>query len=49
MGINKDQIKRCITLAREYGVKKLILLGSTLDEPEEVRDLDLAWDGFPDR
>jgi len=47
MGINQDQIKRCITLAKEYGVKKLILFGSALDEPEEARDLDLACDGLP--
>lgn len=46
MGVSQDQIEQCIALAKEYGVKKLILFGSALEEPEKARDLDLACDGL---
>ena len=47
MGITQSQIERCIVLAKEFGIKKLILFGSAMDDPEKARDLDLACDGLP--
>jgi predicted nucleotidyltransferase len=46
MGITQSQIERCIVLAKEFGIKKLILFGSAMDNPEKARDLDLACDGL---
>lgn len=46
MGINQNQLELCITLAKKYGVRKLILFGSALEEPEKAHDLDLACDGL---
>jgi predicted nucleotidyltransferase len=34
-------------LARRYGVKRLILFGSSAREGEDGRDIDLAIEGFP--
>jgi predicted nucleotidyltransferase len=47
MGITQSQIEQCIILAKEFGIKKLILFGSAVDDPEKARDLDLACDGLP--
>jgi len=46
MSISKTQIDRCVSLAREYGAKKVILFGSALENPEKANDIDLACDGI---
>lgn len=46
MGIRTDQIEKSVLLAKEYGVKRLILFGSALENPDEARDIDLACDGI---
>ncbi|MGA1841611.1 MAG: nucleotidyltransferase family protein [bacterium] len=33
-------------MAKEFGIKKLILFGSALEDSEKARDLDLACDGL---
>ena len=46
MRIDQSQIKKCIALAKEYGVVKLILFGSALKDWGQAKDLDLACDGL---
>lgn len=41
---NRD-IEKIVTLAKAYGVTRLILFGSALENPAEARDIDLACDG----
>ena len=45
MGITDEQIARAVDLSRTYGATRLILFGSTLEDPEQARDLDLASEG----
>ena len=45
MGITDRQIARVVALAKAYGATRLILFGSALEDPEQARDLDLAFDG----
>ena len=45
MAIGQTQIQKIITMAKAYGAVRLILFGSSLDTPEEARDIDLACDG----
>ena len=47
MVLTQAHIERVLTLAKEYGVTRLILFGSALEVPAEARDLDLACDGIP--
>jgi len=46
MGIRADQIEKSVLPAKEYGAKRLMLLGSALDNPAEARDVDLACNGI---
>ena len=46
MLLNKSNINKCIKLAQEYNAKKLILFGSTLENPQKANDIDLACDGI---
>lgn len=43
--MNQTQIEKIICLAKDYGAKRLILFGSSLQEPVRARDIDLACDG----
>jgi len=45
MALNQVQIEKIIKLAKAYGAKRLILFGSSLQEPIQARDIDLACDG----
>lgn len=45
MAIGQTQIQKIITMAKAYGAVRLILFGSSLDTPDEARDIDLACDG----
>lgn len=45
MAIGQLQIQKIIAVAKSYGAVRLILFGSSLDTPEEARDIDLACDG----
>lgn len=45
MALNQTQIEKIISLAKDYGVKRLILFGSSLQDSVRARDIDLACDG----
>jgi len=45
MGVTDRQIARVVAWAKEYGATRLILFGSALENPEQARDLDLAFEG----
>jgi len=45
MAVTQSQIDRIIALAKSYGVTRLILFGSAVEEPEEASDIDIACDG----
>jgi predicted nucleotidyltransferase len=45
MAVNQTKIERIISLAKAYGVTRLILFGSATEFPAEARDIDLACDG----
>lgn len=45
MGITRRQLDRCVQIAKEFGVKKLILFGSAAESPGTARDIDLACEG----
>jgi len=47
MAIGQSQIQKIISMAKAYGAVRLILFGSSVDAPEEARDIDLACDGVP--
>lgn len=43
--LDNKNLEKIVTLAKAYGVSRLILFGSALDNPAEARDIDLACDG----
>ena len=45
MPIDQSKIERATALARTFGVTRLILFGSALENPQAARDLDLACAG----
>ena len=45
MIISQFEVEKIISLAKLYGVTRLILFGSTAKTHIEVRDIDLACDG----
>ena len=45
MALNAEYKKKIITLTKAYGATRIILLGSAAENPDEERDLDLAFDG----
>lgn len=47
MAIGQAQIQKIINLAKAYGAVRLILFGSSVESPEDARDIDLACDGVP--
>lgn len=47
MAISQPQLQKIISLAKAYGAVRLILFGSSVDAPEQARDIDLACDGVP--
>jgi predicted nucleotidyltransferase len=46
MPITKEHINIAIELAKEYGVRRLLLFGSALTDPENANDLDLGVEGI---
>ncbi len=46
MAISQEQINVCISLAREFGARKLILFGSGLEETGSFNDIHLTCDGI---
>ena len=46
MAFKQENIERIISLARAYGVTRLILFGSAIESPAEARDIDIACDGI---
>ncbi|HXE98228.1 MAG TPA: hypothetical protein VN642_17630 [Dongiaceae bacterium] len=47
MAFSQEQFDKITSLAKNYGVTRLIVFGSALDSPETARDIDLACDGVP--
>ena len=47
MAINPADIKKIVALAKSYGATRIILFGSAVENPDQARDLDLAFDGVP--
>ncbi|MEI6205948.1 MAG: hypothetical protein WCP20_04115 [Desulfuromonadales bacterium] len=45
MTISQEQFETIVVLASSYGVTRLFLFGSALDNPSEAHDIDLACDG----
>lgn len=48
MQLTNETIKKAIDIAKSYGVKKLVLFGSALENISTARDLDLACEGLND-
>lgn len=46
MGITQQMLDKAVALAKEYGAKRLVLLGSALENGQTARDLDWACDGL---
>ena len=46
MAVSEQHIEKSIAVAKEYGINRLILFGSALEQPEQARDIDLACDGL---
>ena len=47
MPLKEEERESIIRIAKEFGVRKMWLFGSALDENEEPNDLDLAVEGVP--
>lgn len=47
MALNPTDIKKIVSLAKSFGATRVILFGSAAENPDEARDLDLAFDGVP--
>jgi uncharacterized protein len=45
MSVAREQIERCVDVARQFGVQRLILFGSAAESPDTARDIDLACEG----
>ncbi len=45
MAISQEHFERIMALAKAYGATRLILFGSSVENPDEARDIDLACDG----
>lgn len=43
--ITNNQIKQCVEIASKFGVKKLVLFGSCLNDLANARDIDLLCEG----
>jgi len=43
--LTQTHIKKIITLAKAYGAVRLILFGSSLENPAKANDVDIACDG----
>ncbi len=46
MPITKYHIGKSIELAKLFGAKKLVMFGSSVDDPQNANDIDLAVDGI---
>jgi len=47
MALKEEYCERIREVAKGYGATRLILFGSSVDDPDEARDIDLACDGVP--
>jgi predicted nucleotidyltransferase len=43
----EDILARAVGVARQFGVTRLLLFGSVLEDPATARDIDLACAGVP--
>lgn len=46
MPVTKYHIDKSVELAKIFGAKKLVLFGSSIDDPQNANDIDLAVDGI---
>jgi hypothetical protein len=42
-----ESVLATVAVARDFGVTRLLLFGSAMENPENARDLDLACAGVP--
>lgn len=45
MKLPQEKVNRIIEVAKSFGATRLILFGSTLTNPAQANDIDLACDG----
>jgi len=45
MFISREQPDKAVAVARDFGATRLVLFGTSSDDPARARDLDLACDG----
>jgi predicted nucleotidyltransferase len=45
MSVQQEKLNRIIEVAKSFGVTRLILFGSTITNPLQANDIDLACDG----
>jgi predicted nucleotidyltransferase len=43
--VSKEQISKCVEIAKRYGIRKLVLFGSAYENPEQAKDIDLLASG----
>jgi len=46
MKITEETLEKVVSVAKEYGATRLVLFGSAVHSPDNVRDLDIACDGI---
>lgn len=46
MALTQEAIDKAIDISKKYGVSKLLLFGSALDDLSTANDLDLACEGI---
>lgn len=48
MPITQEHYDKAIAIAKEFGVTKLLLFGSALEDPKNANDIDFACEGVND-
>lgn len=46
--IKQEQVLACVQIAKDYGATKVVLFGSTVNDPDNAHDIDLLCLGVPD-
>ena len=47
LALSPADIKKIVSLAKSYGATRVILFGSAAENPDEAKDVDLAFEGIP--
>lgn len=46
MAVTQEAIDKAVEISKQYGISRLILFGSSLDDMATANDLDLACEGL---